>query len=593
LIENLPELSIYSLQPPPMISKKRPIKNSVFTVVLLLFNIVLVAQNNVIKAKDNTSKVTKAKSKINAQKRSELEMALQKAKQTENTSEIAKAYYEYSNFYLRYLDELCVRYSDSIIYLTKDLKNNKRFPADGYNQKGRYYYRLGKYKLALDNFTTALDRAPENTILHETINFNIGLIKNTIKRHDESKKIFKQYVRFLESNEDQIKTKSYNRALFALSHSFTYTGEFDSARYYIDKGMKNSMAINDQDSYNYFVLNSGINSYFKKDYKAAQDSLIKAKNTFANDKNQILSLAFAYLFLGKTNKALNEDSIQHFIKVDSILEITKDVMPELLEAYPYIKEYYKSKGDRENLNHYMAQELSFRDISTANYEDLVKNIVTNYDNKILEKERNKIIKEIKEKDNVIIIVLLSLLLAFAGAIYYFFRKQVIHKKRFHKLLAEQQKKKKRIAQETKKEQIVEKKPSTTIENTIKELPEDLVNDILTKLEKFEATDKFVKKKYTLPQLAKELNTNGTYLSKVINEVKQVNFSNYLNQLRIEYAIEQITNNSRFREYTIKAIAEECGFKTQQSFSAAFYKKTGIKPSFFIRQLKNKIKNINN
>ena len=25
-------------------------------------------------------------------------------------------------------------------------------------------------------------------------------------------------------------------------------------------------------------------------------------------------------------------------------------MPELLEAYPYIKEYYKSKGDWENLS---------------------------------------------------------------------------------------------------------------------------------------------------------------------------------------------------------------------------------------------------
>ncbi|WP_298515816.1 helix-turn-helix domain-containing protein [uncultured Kordia sp.] len=521
----------------------------------------------------------------------ELQMALQKAKQTENTSEIANAYFEYSEFYLRDMDELCIKYSDSIIFLTKDLKNNKRFPADGYNQKGRYYYRLGKYKYALNNFTTALDRAPENTLLHETINFNIGLIKNTIKRHDESKKIFKQYVNFLESTEHKEEAKRYNRALFALSHSYTYTGEFDSASYYINKGMKNSIATNDQGSYNYFVLNAGINSYFKKDYKVARDSLIRAKDLFTNDENQILSLAFAHLFLGKTNKALQKSSIKNFIKVDSILEETRDVMPELLETYKYIKEYYSEKGDLEKRLFYADQLIKFDSISEANYEDLVKNIVTNYDNKILEKERDKIIKEIKEKDNVIIIVLLSLLLAFAGAIYYFFRKQVIHKKRFHKLLEEQQKKKERVVQETKKEQTVKEKPAP-IENTIKELPEELVNEILAKLEKFETTDKFVKKKYTLPQLAKELNTNGTYLSKVINEAKQVNFSNYLNQLRIEYAIEQITHNSRFREYTIKAIAEECGFKTQQSFSAAFYKKTGIKPSFFIRQLKNKIKNSN-
>ncbi|WP_420574478.1 helix-turn-helix domain-containing protein [Kordia sp.] len=562
-----------------MIRKRKTFKISMFTVVLQLFCIAMVAQNSTAKDKIDSTQNESIAIKTNPKRYHELEVALQKAKQTENTSEVANAYLDHSEFFLKYSDILCTKYSDSIILLTKDLKNNEKFPAEGYNQKGRYYYRIGKYKLALDNFTTGLDRAKENTALHQTINLNIGLIKNTIQRHQESKKIFKKYLYFLESSGEKDSNHRYNRGLFALSHAFTYTGELDSATYYIEKGIKNTIATNDKVGYDYFVLNSGINSYFKKDYNVAYDSLIRAKELFENDESQIISLAFAHLFLGKTNKALKKSSINHFIKVDSILEVTKDVMPELLDAYDYIKDYYAAKGDNVNLPHYQAQEIKFRKISQHNYEDLVKDIVTNYDNKILEKERDRIIREIKDQDNIIIIILLSLLLAFAGAIYYFFRKQVIHKKRFHKLLEEQQKK---------KELATEKKSVVPVtENNIKELSEDLVNDILTKLEKFEATNKFVKKKYTLPQLAKELNTNGTYLSKVINETKKVNFSNYLNQLRIEYAIEQITNNSIFREYTIKAIAEECGFKTQQSFSAAFYKKTGIKPSFFIRQLKNK------
>ncbi|EDP94207.1 AraC family transcriptional regulator [Kordia algicida OT-1] len=577
-----------------MIRKEKVIGISLFLMVLQLFSAVLIAQNTVIKKKVSTSKNDSIAIKIENTNLKSLQAALQRAKQTENTSKIADAYLQYSEYYLRDLDKKCIIFSDSIIFLTKDLKNNESYPAEGYNQKGRYYYRLGRYKLALDNFTTALDRAKENTMLHATINLNIGLIKNTIERHEESKVIFKDYVRFLESSGLKDSGYRYNRGLFALSHAFTYTGQLDSASYYIDKGISNTLATNDDVGYNYFVLNSGINSYFKQDYAVARDSLLRAKKLFEDDKSQLISLAFTHLFLGKTNKELKKNSVKNFIKVDSILEVTRDVMPELLDAYDYIKDYYKAKGDKETRNKYLEQEIKFRKISQHNYEDLVKDIVTNYDNKILEKERDKIIKEIKDKDNVIIIVLLSLLLAFAGAIYYFFRKQVIHKKRFHKLLEEQQKKKELI-EAKQKEKLAQKEKSSVVvsENTIKELPEDLVNDILTKLEKFEATDKFVKKKYTLPQLAKELNTNGTYLSKVINETKQVNFSNYLNQLRIEYAIERITNDSRFREYTIKAIAEECGFKTQQSFSAAFYKKTGIKPSFFVRELKNKIKNVNN
>ena len=39
-------------------------------------------------------------------------------------------------------------------------------------------------------------------------------------------------------------------------------------------------------------------------------------------------------------------------------------------------------------------------------------------------------------------------------------------------------------------------------------------------------------------------------------------------LKIDFAITKLTKNSKFRDYTIKAVAEECGFKTQQSFSAA-------------------------
>ncbi|AXG72262.1 HTH-type transcriptional activator RhaR [Kordia sp. SMS9] len=567
-----------------MIRKGKFIGISLFLVVLQFLSAVLIAQNNIPERVVDTVKNNSIADKIEKTNLKTLSIELQRAKQTENTSEIAEAYLEYSDYYLGDLNELSLKYSDSIIFRTKDLENNERFPAKGYNQKGRYYYRLGKYKLALNNFTTALDRAKENTLLYQTINLNIGLIKNTIKRNTESKKIFREYVNFLESNGYQA-TKKYNRGLFALSHAFTYTGELDSASYYINKGIKSSLAINDTAGYNYFVLNSGINYYLKKEYKKALDSLSRAQKLFGNDRNEIISLAFAHLYLGKTNKVLNRSSIENFLKVDSILEVTEDVLPEFLDVYADINDYYIEKKDLKNQLHYIKKEKKFRNISQTNYEDLVKNIVTNYDNKLLEKEMEKIIAEIKSKDNIIIIVLLSLLLAFGGAIYYFFRKQVINKKRFHKLLAEQEQKKE-------SEKKVVKKVTTAVENTIKELPEDLVNDILEKLTKFETTDKFVKKKYTLPQLAKELNTNGTYLSKVINEVKQVNFANYLNQLRIDYAVARITSDARFREYTIKAIAEECGFKTQQSFSAAFYKKTGIKPSFFIRQLKNKIKNSN-
>ena len=106
------------------------------------------------------------------------------------------------------------------------------------------------------------------------------------------------------------------------------------------------------------------------------------------------------------------------------------------------------------------------------------------------------------------------------------------------------------------------------------------------MEKFEKTHRYTKNKITLNTLAKELKTNISYLSKIINVHKGLNFPNYLKKLRIDYAIEKLKDDAKFRTYTIQAIAEEVGFNKAQSFSAAFYKKTGFYPSYFIKQLEN-------
>jgi AraC-like DNA-binding protein len=39
---------------------------------------------------------------------------------------------------------------------------------------------------------------------------------------------------------------------------------------------------------------------------------------------------------------------------------------------------------------------------------------------------------------------------------------------------------------------------------------------------------------------------------------------------------------------MSAIAEEIGFNNAQTFSSAFYKKTGIYPSYFINQLNKRL-----
>ncbi|HLV70233.1 MAG TPA: helix-turn-helix domain-containing protein, partial [Xanthomarina sp.] len=88
----------------------------------------------------------------------------------------------------------------------------------------------------------------------------------------------------------------------------------------------------------------------------------------------------------------------------------------------------------------------------------------------------------------------------------------------------------------------------------------------------------------------QFDTNSTYLSKIINTYKGKSINNYITDLRVDYIINELNQNHILRKMTIKAIALEIGFNNPESFSKAFYKKTGIKPSYFIKQIEKENKN---
>ena len=113
---------------------------------------------------------------------------------------------------------------------------------------------------------------------------------------------------------------------------------------------------------------------------------------------------------------------------------------------------------------------------------------------------------------------------------------------------------------------------------------EIIESIMTRLKVFESEKKYLSQRISLNEMAKDFETNSTYLSKIINLKKGKNFSQYINDLRIDYAVEELKENTTFRKYTIKAIANECGFKSAESFSKSFYKKHGIYPSYYLKQL---------
>lgn len=101
--------------------------------------------------------------------------------------------------------------------------------------------------------------------------------------------------------------------------------------------------------------------------------------------------------------------------------------------------------------------------------------------------------------------------------------------------------------------------------------------------KMEVDKAFKNSKLSLKLLANEIGTNEKYLSQVINKKYNVNFSNFINNYRIEHAKILLLQESH-SNYTIEAIGNLAGFNSKSAFNATFKKHTGITPTDYKKSI---------
>lgn len=84
----------------------------------------------------------------------------------------------------------------------------------------------------------------------------------------------------------------------------------------------------------------------------------------------------------------------------------------------------------------------------------------------------------------------------------------------------------------------------------------------------------------MARLATLVGSNTRYVSQVINDDYGVNFRTLLNECRVKVAMKRMSDNEHYGIYTIKAISESVGYKSQANFIRVFTQYTGIKPSMY-------------
>ena len=89
---------------------------------------------------------------------------------------------------------------------------------------------------------------------------------------------------------------------------------------------------------------------------------------------------------------------------------------------------------------------------------------------------------------------------------------------------------------------------------------------------------------SLNDLAQKLDMSSNYLSQIINEKEGKNFYDFINTFRVE-EFKRLIANPKNQQYTLLALAYDCGFNSKSSFNRSFKKDTGITPSQYTASLK--------
>lgn len=277
-----------------------------------------------------------------------------------------------------------------------------------------------------------------------------------------------------------------------------------------------------------------------------------------------------------------------------------DLKDGKLEVYSYLRQYLRKGGWTAEAEAYQRRYYQLKD-SLQNYQQVMGVSKLEFLGKI--EDARQELEEMQQRQRVSM-VLLVVALCVAGVVAVslsvVYRKnrqlsaanKVLYKKNIEVQDAEAQLR--RLHQEEMEKNAVLKTVGTAggkaaegAQETGKYkksgLSEDAKDSMMARIkEVMESCEEIYSPEFNINTLAQLLDTNYKYVSQVINERTNGNFSTFVNTYRIKEACRRI-NGGIMKNYTIEALSNSVGFRSRMSFFKAFKLQTGLTPSEYIRQ----------
>lgn len=480
-----------------------------------------------------------------------------------------------------------------LINMSKASKEKTRIESLIYNYGGLINWKRSKLNDAIFFFNKGekLSFSINDRVQEIKFNNNISLVYNEIGKHDIAISIAKNSDELTDLIKKEYTLQEFYRNKSNINLNLgNYYEDFynlkrdnlillDSSEYYFKK----TLIYSDGLILNKITANISLAniSYFRKKYDLAEKrylstlSIVKENNLESDYLNLIYNLGDLYFEKKEYNKAL-----LYFKKVDSIYLLNKSVNKQ-----EYIQSNYFQSIIFDSLkNHEKA--IYHSDIYFKEYEKYKENLNSEA-SKINYSREKKVdfanIIEIKRKNeselfnSMIIRVFIGIFIL--SLVLYIFKIRKEKKKindKINRLITESNLRK------TNENKILTKETESQTINIDKQ--KEL--EILDKLQLLEHKKYFLSKEFNQQNVAKKIKTNTTYLSHIVNTNFNKSFSEYANELKINYVIDELLNNPVYRKYSTQAIAESVGFKNAISFTKSFKKRAGVSPTQFIHKIEN-------
>ncbi|MFW6224591.1 MAG: tetratricopeptide repeat protein, partial [Bacteroidota bacterium] len=457
------------------------------------------------------------------------------------------------------------------------------FISSAHTNLGLAMKKNGNLNMALDHYFTALriDTTAGLEMDAAITLSNIGGVLFALQRYDEALEYFSRAYQKMETHD---MTSQMEITLGNIASVYKNLGELEKALSYHKEALALAEMLDKKISIGIKNLNIG-NIYTLMDQPDnALEYFEKALPLFISSGSKF-EIANTYLHIAKANQQKKRfrqariDGEVAYQKADSI-----EAVALLKDAAKLLSEVYYSLGNLDKALDYRRRYDTYKD---SLYTEETSRLLAEMDARfnlseqahkidLLRKEQLIKNRTLKQQRHTIILlatggfILISLILI----IWIQYRQ----KQRSYKNLM------RKNHELVKAERAARKRELEKLENKSEQVITGEENILAGLLKLLDEQKVYLKQQISQKEMAEILETNTSYLSRIINKHFNLTFSNLINKYRVE-EVQRLLSTEDSRLLTIEAIARECGFHSKSAFQSAFKKFTGMTPSAYLREVR--------